>query len=302
MGRDGAFDQISRRLPMAVLRAMLRESLKDLRLALYLHRVGETHRPSDPAKGLQIKGSALDVVLDELAALSRTQTMVHFDDGYQDAARYVDSRAPRFRNIHFVFNVCPEKLEHRAGFRWDLLEEQRVSKPPVDVLWDGADVSKENQRQELRALGDAPQFRLASVEEVKQLARHENVALGNHTNCHFPLSRLSDAALDHELKESTAMFERLFGKMSHFAFPFGYPNMHFGMREVTALRAMNAEHIWCTRESPYEPSWSRPGAVLPRIQLLGTWTVKHMLLWIIQRSAVYRVRKLRGVTKGDLPI
>ncbi len=221
---------------------------------------------------------------------------------YQDAAHYVDSRAPRFQNIRFFFNVCPEKLEHRAGFRWDLIEAQRVTKPPADVLWDGADVGHENHRQELRNLGDAPQFRLATVEEVRQLTRHENVALGNHTNCHFPLSRLSDAALNHELEASTATFERLFGKTRHFAFPFGYPNMHFGMREVMALRAMNTEHIWCTRESPYAKSWSRPGAVLPRIQLLGTWTVKHMLLWIVQRSAVYRVRKLSGATRGEFPL
>jgi hypothetical protein len=38
------------------------------------------------------------------------------------------------------------------------------------------------------------------------------------------------------------------------------------------------------------------------VQLLGTWSVKHMLLWIVQRSAVYRFRHARGVSYGEMPL
>jgi hypothetical protein len=307
--RDPLFDEISRRLPMPVLRALLRESLRDLNVALYLHRVSETHRPTDTTPGLTIKGSALDVVLDELSALApRTRTLVSFDDGYADAAAYMDSRAPGFAKLSFLYNVCPEKAERRAGFRWDLYEQLRVqgqtsAQQEIDrFLWEGANVDAENTRPELGALADTQAFRLATVDEVKALLRHPNVALGNHTNCHFPLARLDDAQMQRELENSKAAFERLFGKMRHFAFPFGYPGRHFGQREVTALRALGAEHIWSTRESPYANAWVTPGAVYPRIQLLGTWSVKHMLLWIAQRASVYRVRRARGQSHGELPL
>lgn len=306
--RDPMFDEISRRTPLPVLRAFLRESLRDLSLALYLHRVGETHRPTDVQKGLTIKGSSLDVVLDELSALApHTKVIVSFDDGYEDAADYVATRAPRFADLRFLFNICPEKLEQRAGFRWDLLEQLRRENaaPEQDreqFFWQGAKVSEENQRTELKGLADTETFRLATVEQVKALAAHPNVSLGNHSNCHFPLARLDDAEMHKEITTSKAMFEHHFGPMKHFAFPFGYPGLHFGMREVTLLRELGAEHIWCTRESPYAASWDRPGAVLPRIQLVGTWSVKHMLLWIAQRAAVYRIRRARGVSLGEMPI
>jgi hypothetical protein len=306
--RDPAFDEVSRRLPIGLLRAILRESLRDLSLALYLHRVNETHRPTDATKGLTIKGTSLDVVLDELSALApHTKVTVSFDDGYEDAVEYVSSRANRFADLRFLFNVCPEKLEQRAGFRWDLLEQLRSKNAtpegrPDQFLWQGARVAEENSRKELIGLGDTEPFRMASIAQVQALAKHPNVELGNHSNCHFPLARLDDEEMDREIRTSKAMFERHFGPMRHFAFPFGYPGLHFGMREVALLRELGAEHIWCTKESPYASSWDKVGAVLPRIQLVGTWTVKHMLLWIAQRAAVYRIRRARGVSLGEIPI
>jgi hypothetical protein len=305
--RDPYFDQISRRMPMPVLRAFLRESLRDLDIALYLHRVAEQHRESDQTRGLTIKGSALDIVLDELQRLAPgTRTTCTFDDGYADAAEYLDSRAPRFPKLYFVYNLCPEKTVNRAGFRWDLHEHKRIHQENVgnidEFLYQAADITTENTRAELKLLADAPLFRLATVEEVKALTRHANVSLGNHSNCHFPLARLNDADAQRELQASRAQFEAHFGPMKHFAFPFGYPGVHFGKREVALLREAGAEYIWCTRESPYARSWQQPGAVLPRIQLLGTWSVKHMLLWIAQRAAVYRVRRARGASMGELPI
>ena len=293
---------------MSVLRAMMRESLRGLNLALYLHRVAEAHRPTDRVPGLTIKGSSLDVVLGELSALAPiTQTTVTFDDGYKDAADYVDTRAPRFSSLRFLFNVCPQKAEQRAGFRWDLHEHLRGTggHAPDNVdqfLRENADVANENAREELKGLADREPFRLATVDEVKALARHSNVSLGNHSNCHFPLCRLNDEDLQRELESSKRDFERHFGPMRHFAFPFGFPGVHFGRREITLLRNLGAERIWSTKESPYASQGQTPGAVLPRVQLLGTWSVKHMLLWITQRATVYRFRRARRVEHGDFPL
>lgn len=305
LDRERLFRGLSERSPWSILCVALRAALHGLNLSLYLHRVAKQKRPSDHTPGLTIDPDALDAVLEELAALPRTHTTVSFDDGYVCSRDYIDARAPRWPALQFAFYVCPQKLERRAGFRWDLYEklalQGRTPALPLDAfLVADADIARENDRADLRGLCDEPMFAMVSVDQAKDLTRHRNVVLGNHSNCHLPLSKLSAADSAAEIAQSTADFVRLFGPAERFAFPFGYPHAHFGEREVQALRAHGYREIWSTKESPYPAARATPGAVMPRVQLLGTWSPKHMLLWVIHRALVYRARSVRGHAEGSL--
>ena len=113
-------------LPKPALIALLRASLGDFALSLCLHRMAERGRASDWQPGLNMPSAELDSLIDLLLA-SRTGDgrwlTVSFDDGYEDSARFIASRSPKYPGVDFMFFVCPEKLETRAGFRWDLAEE-----------------------------------------------------------------------------------------------------------------------------------------------------------------------------------
>jgi hypothetical protein len=294
----------------ATLRVALRAALRNLDLTLYLHRVGAS-RPYDPNPGLSVDAAVIDdVIAFLLDALPSTRLTVSFDDGYADAIAYVESRAQRFSRADYLISICPQKLERRAGFRWDWLEtlrEQGATVADYDAfIYAHYDVATENDRPELRRLADLPQFRLATVEEVRAVARQPNVRLANHTNCHLPLRALSAAEAARELSDSTADFRRLFGDAARdFTFPCGWPGRHFDASHVQLLRMLGLERLHTTRESPYSPNILQPGVVLPRVQLLGTWTRQQMLTWILRRALVFRLRSMtdrRPASAREFPL
>jgi hypothetical protein len=114
--------------PVAWLRRWLAWSIRDLCLALCFHRVSAQKRPSDPQPELTVAPEVLDELLAFLTSsmpIAPAQLFLCFDDGYADAANYVASRALLHSSVQWLFFVCPEKTEKRAGFRWDLYEATR---------------------------------------------------------------------------------------------------------------------------------------------------------------------------------
>lgn len=216
-----------------------------------------------------------------------------FDDGYEDARAYIASRAVQYPTVRYQFFVCPEKLEARAGFRWDLAEERLNTGASADVastLDAPADVEVENHRVELLELGKAPQYELATLEGVKALQQLPNVDIGNHTNLHLRASAQPDAVVAADYRRSRQAFERLFGPQRHFAFPFGTPGHHFQARHVNMVRSLGPCTLWSTEARPFAASEESEGSVVPRFPVDGRRDAVELAGWVLARTLRYRAQ------------
>ncbi len=258
-------------------------------------------RATDWQPGLNMPPASLDRLL-ELLVASRPRRAarwlsVTFDDGYADSAAYIRSRARAFPQVEFTFFVCPAKLESRAGFRWDLAEEAMKAGRPFEeaeaLTRAPVDVEGENDRPELRALSPLPAYQLSTVDEARALLEFDNVRLGNHTDLHLSAERTDDAVVWADYQGSTARFERLFGPVQQFAFPYGTPVHHFGARHVEMLRRLGDFELWTTEARPYRLEERRPGAVLPRFPVNGERSAEELAGGIAARALDFRVRGRR---------
>ncbi|MGA9525603.1 MAG: hypothetical protein WBV82_29360 [Myxococcaceae bacterium] len=281
------------------LRSFARYSLNGASVALCLHRVAQTRRPGEWDPSLTIAPGELDALIEFLLSTRpRTQSWltVAFDDGYEDAAQYILTSIDRFPTVEWIYFVCPEKIEHRVGFRWDLFEQKQKAGIPVDfdaVMFGDLDVEAENRRSDLKGLCTLPEYRLADVDLCRELHRLPRVSLGNHTNGHFCQTLLTLNQASEEYRRSVSDFARLFGPQSHFAFPFGTPQESFEQRHVSELRARGSFTIWSTEQRPYAPGERKPGAVLPRYPIDGTRTWRQSAFSIALYAAKWRMRGTR---------
>ena len=290
-----------RALPTSVVRKLFVRATGGMGVGLCLHRVGKPREGVDPRLDITIPSETLDEFLETFCQPDpdggpAPVVTLAFDDGYADAVEYVASRAKRYPHVEWLVFVCPEKLEKRAGFRWDLyetLQNDGVATGPVHelILGGAADVSAENDQEELKRLTRRPEFALATVERCRALLELPNVKLGNHTNSHLRLSALPLAAAARDLAESTADFEALFGKCEQFAFPFGVPGVHWTEEHAEVLRRSGVVQMWSTEERPYELQERAPGQVLPRLVFPGRYSAKTMALWITWRAIKTRARR-----------
>ncbi|MBK7857951.1 MAG: polysaccharide deacetylase family protein [Archangiaceae bacterium] len=295
---DGIVHRTAGHLPRLALRPMLGASLKGLSLALCFHRVGHEPRETDWQPGLTMPEEEIDALIELLLASrpgpSSGWLTVTFDDGYKDSHDYIAARAHRWPEVEFIFFVCPGKIDQRAGFRWDLVEramsEGVARDDAMKLLQDPADPARENGRDDLKGLARLPQFELASVASLQALQKLPNVALGNHTNLHLAVAKLPDAVVADDLKRSTATFEKLFGPMRHFAFPYGTPEHHFTRKHVDLVRGAGNPMLWSTHARPYLPEERKPGAVLPRFGVDGFHPARELAGWITARSLRLRMK------------
>jgi hypothetical protein len=263
-----------------------------------MHRVEAVRRPTNWQPDLSIRPEVLDETIELLLSTRSGGAVdwltVSFDDGYVDSAEYIESRARRFPQVEFAFFVCPEKLETEVGFRWDLIEQELNHGRPIDearaLLREPVPAGGENSREDLRRLAARAEYRLATVEKVRELRTFQNVRIGNHTNSHLRLSDVSLDAAENEIVQSVQTFERLFGPHDQFAFPFGTPNVHFDGRHVAMVRRRGSFVIWSTEARPFLPSERKPGHVLPRYPVDGTMSAKEILGWVGARALNHRLR------------
>lgn len=285
-------------LPTVALKRLVGASLANLHCALCLHRATPSARPADWQPGLNMPPTEIDALLELLLASRPGPTSgwltVSFDDGYRDAGEYIRSRAPRFPGVEFIFFVSPGKAERRAGFRWDLVEvalRKGTPKAQALALFDEPmDLAKENDRPELRALGDDPDFRLSTLDELRSLVGLPNVQLGNHTDLHAPALEVADEVVQGDYRRSIARFVELFGPLRHFAFPFGTPRIHFSSPQVQVLRTLGDFLIWSTEARPSHPDERRSGAVLPRFPIDGVRSAAETAGFIAARSLKFRLQ------------
>jgi hypothetical protein len=280
-------------VPVPVMRVLLGRVLEGTHVALCLHRVDDGSRGASKEMETVIHPNELDQLLAILSASRPTAAtpwlMVCFDDGYADAAEYVKERLSRFPTVRWYFFVCPEKLKKRAGFRWDLAGPPSGAHPMEGHF----DVRTENDREDLRELGDRPDCRLLTIDECRQLALHPNVVLGNHTNCHFKQTQIPLEDSRHDFETSRREFEELFGRTDHFAFPFGTPQKEFNEEHVKLAKGLGYKHVWSVDRRPYFPEEQ---GVLPRYPIFGTWPATKTALAILLQAAKWRWR-----SRGEIP-
>lgn len=291
------FSALATLVPGSLLRRWLRWATRGLCVALCFHRVNRERRATDPLPELTVAPGTLDellAILSDGKQKAPSQLFFCFDDGYADAAAYVAQRAPRHPSVRWLFFVCPEKLEQRAGFRSDLSETRAGATDgaaPDAPSASDLDIGKENQRPDLQKLGDSEMFKLASVAQCAQLAALENVTLGNHTNCHFRLTDLTPAVAEHELRNSTSTFERLFGPCRHLAFPFGTPGEDFNAEHVRLATGIHPLLCWSTEQRPFKPAELNAGAVIPRFTVYQFSNIKAMVAKICLLSTLFRFQE-----------
>lgn len=249
--------EVAQHLGDSQLRALLGFCVGSHHLALCLHRVARAER----GNWLITPEAQLDALVELLRSAKsvgpRPWLTVAFDDGYDDAAQYVLSRAPRYPDVEWLLFVCPEKNEKQLHFHWDV----------------------------------EPAGALAEISTLKAAARLPNVSLGNHTNSHQRQILLTQEEAAAEYKSSRADFMRLFGRQRHFAFPFGTPDREYELRHVQLLRELEPEGlIWSTESRPFDPGERKSGAVLPRFPIDGAWTYSQIALWICAISVRYRLQ------------
>lgn len=300
------FSALATLVPGSLLRRWLRWATRGLCVALCFHRVNRERRGTDLLPELTVAPDTLDQLLALLSdgmQKGSSQLFFCFDDGYADAAVYVAQRAPRHPWVRWLYFVCPEKIERRVGFRTDLAEIMAGmsdgAAPAVSARQ--LDVAKENQRPELQKLGDSEMFSLASVAQCAQLATIENVALGNHTNCHFRLTELTPAAAEQELRNSTETFERLFGPCRHLAFPFGTPGHDFNADHVRLATGIRPLICWSTEQRPFKPDELSAGAVIPRFTVYQFANIKAMVTKICALSTLFRFRDSVSASLSSAP-
>jgi len=287
-----------RALPGPLLERLAGEALAPFHVALCLHRVAARRRPTDWQPALTTDPGDLDAAVEQLLAARRGPKArwltLTFDDGYADSAEYIAARAPRWPDVDFRFFICPRKTERRAGFRWDLAERALARGVPREealaVLDAPVDLAAENERDDLRALGDDADFRLATVDEVKALQALPNVLVGPHTNVHVRATALPDEVVREEYRQTVADFTRLFGPVREAAFPFGTPVKEFDARHVALWRALGDFPVWTTESRPFRPEERKPRAVLPRYAVDGRFSAAELVGWVTARAVKFALR------------
>lgn len=282
-------------LPAPLLRALVRVAVGRRRVALALHRVRAGAGPGEPVPDLSVREQDLDAALEFLLAAfpgrAERWLTATFDDGYEDAVRWVESRAARFPGADFILFVCPEKAAAGAGFRWDLAEltlEAGAPREAVEQLLQAPlDTATENSRTDLHGVARDPRFQVASVERLRAVAALPNVFVGSHTNCHVALSTLGPEQARQELESSQAAFERLFGPQHHFAFPYG--EGYFDGTHVRLLRALGGSVLWSTEQRCYSAAEVAAGAVLPRVVIDDPWGWRGIVGVVAGRSLLSRL-------------
>lgn len=274
-----------RLLPSQALERLIAVAISGQEIHLCLHRVGTRAPATLTYADTLIAPESLDRLLQLLLGGKRPARVVaSFDDGYADAVEYTLSRHSRFPTIDWMFFCCPAKIRDRVGFRWDAAEPSAQMAEPFSV-------QHENQSKALEGLADAPDSRLATVEELRQVASLPRVALGNHSNCHFPIAELPSSDSKAELSQSRRDFEELFGSSEHFAFPFGVPGKHFTRDHEELLAAEGYRFAYAVEPRPAYPSTANPIRRIPRFAVMGTWPPERYALYVALVTARERIRR-----------
>ncbi len=250
-------DLAAKVIPRGVLRRIIERSVGDLGVAVCLHRVGLDTDDEQLLPWLAHDPDEIDELID-LFSLAPGHLTVSFDDGYEDACRYVLDRAPKHPDVNWLYMVCPKRTVDRRGFPWDLWVLADNERAPLTFLddWEEHVDTGALEYDDAAAVGVAehPSYLLATVEQCRELATIPNVELGNHTDHHVAMAWLDDDELAAEIRQSEAAYGDTFGELRHLALPFGCepfvrPADIDRVCDVTA-----ADIVWTIESWPFDPA------------------------------------------------
>ncbi len=125
-----------------------------------------------------------------------------------------------------------------------------------------------------------------TLEELRSIARLNNVTIGSHTLTHPILTNCSDSVLEREVAESKRILEHWLGTN---VTSFAYPNGDFGEREYGAVQRAGYRTAFTTLQKHEWLTKARPLA-LPRFALLNDAATSE------------NVARATGLWRADSPI
>jgi peptidoglycan/xylan/chitin deacetylase (PgdA/CDA1 family) len=163
---------------------------------------------------------------------TRRYAYVTFDDGYYNNIRLLPLAKELGVPIHLF--VTTENVVENRKFWWDVVHSQGVKRGlrPNDIKREIAYLKTMTPQKinsyVLDKFGESacrPSGELdrpLTPEELKDVAEHELVTIGNHTHRHAIATNLAPIEFQEELDESQLIFEELLGwRPTSFAFPNG---------------------------------------------------------------------------------
>jgi peptidoglycan/xylan/chitin deacetylase (PgdA/CDA1 family) len=274
------------------------------------------------------------VSLDELHARLSTRSpgrklvCFTFDDGYRDN---LDIAWPMFqkRGLPLTIYVATDFIDRKALLWTYALREIVLAAPEVSPSLDGRSIrfptdTYEKKRAAFAAIkgllartpGGTPEenfhrafagafdpttkpalYRMfMSWDDLRRLSLDPLVTIGSHSTRHVPLSGLSDAAIESELKGSRARIESEIGKpVQHFAYPFG-SRREVGRRELNLAKAAGYKTMTTARLGAIFPEHAYSLHALPRIPFNAALDQEENLEVLLSGLPSVLLNRRRAVT------
>lgn len=237
---------------------------------------------------------------------------ITFDDGWREN---IDNVIPIIAeyNIPVTFFVSTDPVENGGVFWWSYVAKYGKKYLKNDNTIKKMRQISESRREELiKQLEDrfAPGMlrEAMTIEQVKEIAKLPQVAVGCHTVHHVMMPQCTDEELDYEIKSSKEKLENWIGKpINYFSYPEGDYNLHvkeavkkygFDLAATTDNRFINEgddlfslPRFWIRGEGFFSEA---------KCQMLGIW---GPFMWKIQRmlDIEYDFENLLSFLKNALP-
>ncbi len=261
---DQSLEFVAALLPHAALTRLSARATDGFHVALCLHRVLPEHRADVTMPGLVHTEEEIDLLLKCFERHPERITMT-FDDGYDDAREFIQSRAPEHPDVQWIFMICPEKTIRRRSFPWDdwMVDGYDESSRDFFRSWEEHARRKSDRARGVATRADLEPYRLATADQCHELAELPNVELGNHTDNHYAMAWLTPAEVDREIRDSHERFVEEFGPCDHFAFPFGAAPRVYDEHVERATELINST-IWTIENQPVPADQAASVTVRPR--------------------------------------
>ena len=258
-----SINSVSRTLSTRQIERALQKSLGGASLAICLHRITDSNEETTKSP-LTITTKTLEKILHSLNHVSQGhgagEILVTFDDGYSETLEFIENKKHLFPNLSWIYFICPQKCARNENYVWDR-EETTIS----------------------------------SLEKCLEASQKYSFKIGNHTNTHRAISTLSDKEIENEINDSIEILERY--KIPHrdFAFPFGYPGVHFTDKQTKIIKRIYLNHginakTWSTEPYPFNNTNEKES--IPRIPILGTETASSSLSKILMQSIKLKIKSI----------
>jgi peptidoglycan/xylan/chitin deacetylase (PgdA/CDA1 family) len=270
---------------------------------------------------------SLDEVHRRLVERDFSEPFVSFtlDDGYAD--NYLHA-FPVFKkhNVPFAIYVCTGIVDGTARLWWRVLEEVVFAENVVTLLMDGRlrSFQTATTKQKYRAFneiywslrGMAHETQMATMDDLEQRyvqsaatsrgtdepASWEMLSemlgtglltVGAHTITHDALSKLPEARVMEEMKDSQKRLEKELGvAVKHFAYPYGDAASAAG-REFKIAKMLGFATAVTTRKGGVQPDHADHLHALPRVSLNGDYQDPRYVDLFLSEVPFFLARGLR---------